>query len=121
MKKIFILLIAVFSIMSCASGSYIVTGNTKEAISAENVKIYPKMPENAEIIGIVYAESDSGFTEQKSVEYAVSELKNQAAMLGANGIFIQTIGQRNEPMFVNGFFSSISVKTITATAFWTED
>ena len=47
-----------------------------------------------EIIGIVSASSDAGWTEQGSVDYAVQELKNQAAKLGANGVFIESTGEQ---------------------------
>ena len=48
----------------------------------------------ADELGIVKASSDAGWTEQDSVNYAVEELKNQAAKLGANGVFIETTGEQ---------------------------
>jgi hypothetical protein len=57
------------------------------------------MPEGAEEIAIVKASSDSGWTQQDSLDYAVDELKKQAAKVGANAVVLtgrdtssQTVG-----------------------------
>ena len=78
----------------CASGSSIVVGAVRDPIDPKQVKLYLEAPANYEVIGIVKASSDAGWTEQDSVNYAVEELKNQAAKLGANGVFIETTGEQ---------------------------
>jgi len=80
--------------MACASGSAIVVGEVRDPIDPNQVKLYLEAPANYEIIGIVNASSDAGWTEQGSVDYAVQELKNQAAKLGANGVFIESTGEQ---------------------------
>lgn len=35
-----------------------------------------------------------GWTEQGSMDYAVEELKKQAAAIGANGVLINTVGDK---------------------------
>ncbi len=80
-------------LVGCATGSSIVVGELKDPIDPSKVKLYLELPENYEVIGIVKASSDAGWTEQDSVNYAVEELKNQAAKLGANGVFIETTGE----------------------------
>ena len=77
----------------CATGSSIVVGEVREPIDPSNVKLYLEPPGNYKVIGIVKASSDAGWTVQDSVNYAVEELKNQAAKLGANGVFLETTGE----------------------------
>ena len=77
----------------CATGSSIVVGEVRDPIDPSKVKLYLEAPANYDVIGIVKASSDAGWTEQDSVDYAVEELKNQAAKLGANGVFIETTGE----------------------------
>ena len=80
-------------LVGCATGSSIVVGEVRDPIDPSKVKLYLEAPANYEVIGIVKASSDAGWTEQDSVNYAVEELKNQAAKLGANGVFIETTGE----------------------------
>jgi hypothetical protein len=81
-------------IASCASGSAIVTGNVRPAIPAHQVRIYLEPPAAFEVIALVSASSDAGWTAQGSVDYAVAELKSQAARLGANGVLLVFSGDR---------------------------
>jgi hypothetical protein len=79
---------------ACASGSAIVTGKTRPPLAANQVRIYLEPPTSYETIGLVAASSDAGWTEQASVNYAVEELKSQAAKLGANGVLLGSTGDR---------------------------
>lgn len=79
---------AVLGITACATGSAIVTGSTRAPTAVEQVKIYLDPPADYEAIGLVSASSGAGWTEQGSVDYAVAELKHQAAKLGANGVLL---------------------------------
>ena len=85
--------LSVLLLISCASGSAIVTGTKRPPIDMTQVKLYLEPPEKYELIGLVKASSDSGWTEQGSQDYAIQELKTQAAKLGANGILIVGTGQ----------------------------
>jgi hypothetical protein len=76
----------------CASGSSIVTGTPRAAITPEQVTIYTEPPAEFEVIGIVNASSDAGWTAQGSVDYAMRELKKRAAKLGANGVLLVSSG-----------------------------
>ena len=76
-------------LVGCASGSALVVGQTRPAIEDySSVKVLTEMPDSAEQIAIVKASSDSGFTQQQSLDYAVDELKKQAAKVGANAVVI---------------------------------
>jgi hypothetical protein len=52
------------------------------------VTLYLEPPAEFEVIGLVSASSGAGWSEQGSVDYAVKELKKQAARLGANGLLL---------------------------------
>jgi len=93
-SALLLLALAVLSIAACASGSAIVTGNTRTPIAPEQVRIYLEPPTSFEVIGLVNASSDSGWTEQGSLDYAIEELKKQAAKLGANGVLLVSSGER---------------------------
>ena len=119
MKHMF--LIAILFLAGCASGSSIVVGETKEAIDPSQVKLYLETPDIYEVIGIVTASSDAGWTEQDSVDYAVEELKNQAANLGANGVLIESTGSQNSTVvggYGTGYLYTIPVtaKSVTGKA-----
>ena len=64
----YLYLLAILLLVGCAtgSGSSIVVGEAREAIDSSQVKLYLEAPENYEIIGLVTASSDVGWTEQAS-------------------------------------------------------
>ena len=84
-----LLLLAIVCLMGCASGSSIIIGEARPPIEDwESVIITNEMAEGAETIAFVKASSDSGWTKQGSINYAVAELKRQAAKVGANMVVI---------------------------------
>ena len=98
-KSASLIRIAFFSVLAltlgaCASGSAIAVGEKRAPIDAALVKLYLEPPDEYEVVGIVNASSDMGWTEQESQDYAVEELKNQAAKLGANGVLLETAGDK---------------------------
>jgi hypothetical protein len=110
----------------CASGSAIVTGVKRTPIDPGQVKLYLEAPSNYEVIGIVNASSDAGWTEQGSQDYAVQELKNQAAKLGANGVLLETTGEKTSTAvggYRTGYFYAIPVtaKTVSGKAIYVHD
>jgi len=85
---IMLTLIAAASV-GCASGSALVTGQTRAAIEDHStVMILTEMPEDADHIAVVKASSDMGFSQQQRLDYAVEELKKQAAKVGANAVVL---------------------------------
>jgi hypothetical protein len=85
---VLLLIFAVLAITACASGSAIVMGTKRASIAPEQVTLYLDPPAAFEVIGLVSASSDAGLTEQSSLDYAIKELKKQAASLGANGVIV---------------------------------
>ena len=119
-KNLITLLIAI-TLVACASGSSIVTGTKRTPLTPNQVKLYTEPPANYEVIGIVNASSDAGWTEQGSVDYAVEELKNQAAKLGANGVLLGATGETTTTVvggYGSGYIYSIPVtaKTVSGKA-----
>jgi hypothetical protein len=67
----------------------VVTGERRAAISPEQVQLYSEAPKAPyQVIALVNASSGNGWSDQQSVDYAVEELKNQAAAVGANGVIL---------------------------------
>jgi len=92
---------------ACARGSAIVTGDIRPVCDPKSVKLYLEEPERYEVIGLVEASSSSGMTAQDIQDYAVNELKKQAAKLGANGVLLTTAGEKTSA--VGGYGTSTTV------------
>ena len=95
-----LVILVLLTLGACASGSAIVTGAVRAPIKPEQVSIYLEPPAEFETIGLVNASSSSGWTEQGSVDYAIQELKEQAAKLGANGVLLVASGDRTTTTYV---------------------
>jgi hypothetical protein len=98
----------------CASGSVIVTGSKRKPVPAEDVALLLEPPAEFETIGLVSASSDSGFTEQGSVDYAVKKLKKLAAKLGANGVLLASMDERTTTAVGgngSGYFYAVTGKS----------
>lgn len=120
-SALFLLALAFLALGGCASGSAIVTGTTRTPLTPEQVTIYLEPPADFEVIGLVSASSDAGWTEQGSVDYAIRELKQQAAQLGANGVLSVSSGERPTTTvggYGTGFLYAVPVtaKTVQAKA-----
>jgi len=119
------LLLAVLATLAgCASGSALVTGQARPPVEDHtNITILTEMPDGAELIAIVKASSDSGWTQQGSLNYAVDELKKQAAKVGANAV---VIGNRETSTHTQGlpaegggtFISSLEMEIVQGRAIW---
>ena len=125
LKNVIIYLLVLF-LTACASGSAIVIGTKRPPTDPIQVKLYLEAPSNYEVIGIVNASSDAGWTEQGSQDYAVQELKNQAAKLGANGVLLETTGEKTSTAvggYGTGIFNAIPVtaKTVSGKAIFVRE
>lgn len=123
MKQIHIILIATLLLSSCASGSYILTGQKRQPTNPSQVKLYTSTPKKYDVIGIVNASSGSGLTKQGDMDLAVSKLKQLAAKLGANGILLTVTGESTSSSvstYSNSFAytSSSTSQTITGQAIY---
>lgn len=106
---------------SCASGTALVTGTQRPAISAEEVIIYTEAPEKYEVIGIITAASDAGMTEQGDMNYAAAELKRQAAKIGANGVILDSVTTTSSGGVIsNGVYIPVMAKNLSGKAIYVE-
>ena len=79
----------ILSMSGCAAGSALIIGEARPAIEDwSTVAILTEMPEGADQIAVVKASSNTGLTQQQSLDYAVAELKKQAAKVGANAVVL---------------------------------
>ena len=122
MKKILhIIIIALIIIASgCATGTALVTGIQRLETDPYSVVLYSDIPNcGYEVIGIVTASSDAGFTEQDKLNYAVEELKHQAAKIGANGIILENVSTSNSGgVYCNGVFIPSTSKNLSGKAIY---
>lgn len=87
--------LAIVAACSTAEGTSVVTGQARPAISPDEVQLYSSPPKKPfESIAIVKANSASGWSDQQSMDYAVAEIKEQAAAVGANGVVINSSGSQ---------------------------
>lgn len=108
-----------FAVASCASGTALVTGTQRGATNPETVVIYTEPPANYEVIGIVTASSDAGWTEQGCFNYAVAELKKQAAKIGANGVILENVGTSNSGGVISyGVYIPVTAKNVSGKAIY---
>ena len=93
--RLAIIFLGVALLGGCATGSAIPVGSGHAASTPEKVRIYSDPPASFDVVGLVKAESGVGWTDQQSVNYAVEELRKQAAALGANGVLLTAEGTRS--------------------------
>lgn len=126
MMRIFLSAIILAILAGCASGSALVTGKTRPAIEDHtSVSILTEMPEGAEEIATVKASSDSGWTQQGSLDYAVEELKKQAAKVGANAVVLSGRGTSSQTIGVPAsgggtIITSSEVEIVQGVAVWVD-
>jgi len=86
----------------CYPVSHILVGEPKMPVNVIDVKIFPDFPESYEKIAIIESSSDFALkdisidiTDQQKTNRALKRLKLEAASLGANGIVIQDVSNKN--------------------------
>jgi hypothetical protein len=98
MKSLLAAMACVLCFCGCATGTHIVTGTPHPKIKPEQVVLYQVPPAKFEIIGIVNAQSPGRY--QRNMDDAVSQLKEQAAEMGANGILLGSVSPGSESVGV---------------------
>ena len=116
MKFISSLLVALAVIFSTGctimDGNAIVTGNTRAAISPEDVRLYRSAPDSFEEIAIVSASAGHDFKKSSSLmNSAIDRLKEEAAKIGANGVILTEINERDAPSVTTNYGSAIATGT----------
>ena len=104
--SLLILSISVFIISGCTimDGNAIVTGNTRAPISPAEVKLYRTGPAKFEEIAIVSASAGHDFQKKSSLMNSVIErIKQEAAKVGANGVILTEIDERDAPEIITSY------------------
>ena len=79
-------------------GTSIVTGIKRSPISVDDVRIYRIAPESYEEIAIVSASAGHDFKNNSAlIDSAIQRLKEEAAKVGANGVLLSEIDERDAP------------------------
>ena len=96
MKRLLFPLVLLLAVTACAPSSHILTGTARPPISPADVKVYSTPPPHFEEIALLDATSKSAFGTggQKSIDKVIERLKIEAAKLGANGILLGDISDK---------------------------
>jgi len=75
----------------CATSSQLVTGTPRAPISPSEVRVYTQAPPSFEEIAVLNAtrESVSSAGGERAIQKMIESMKNQAAVLGANGLLLE--------------------------------
>ena len=94
-------LIALASVLAmgleaCAPSSHILVGTARPAIPPSDVKVYLQPPPTFEQVAILNASANSMFGTggQGTVDKVIQRLKEQSAKLGANGVILEGMSDR---------------------------
>ncbi len=82
---------------ACAApSSHVLVGTARPPITPAEVKIYSHPPPVFEEVAILNASSNSAFSPggQKTVDKVIERLKEEAAKLGANGVVLEGLSDR---------------------------
>ena len=125
-SKIILCCLPVLLLIGCATGSVVLTGTARPSTDPQSVKLYIEEPKKYDVLGLVEASSDSGWTDQGSQDYAVSELKKQAAKIGANGVLLTTTGTQTSAItggYGNGsmWVVPVNAKVVRGTAIFVNE
>jgi len=103
MKLPYLLAFAMY-LGGCAPSSHILVGEVKPPIDPALVRVYASPPPHYQEIALLDASSKSAFGPggQKSVDKVIQRMKEQAAKLGANGILLGDISDRQTGSFGTG-------------------
>lgn len=95
-SRIWLVMSAMVALGGCAPSSHILVGAPRAAIQPSEVKIYTTPPAHYDQIALLDASSKSAFGAggQKAVDKVVERLKIEAARVGANGIILGDMSDR---------------------------
>jgi hypothetical protein len=75
----------------CATSSQILTGTARAPIAANEVRVYTQAPPSFDEIAVLNAtrRSISGPAGERAIQKMIESMKNQAALLGADGLLLE--------------------------------
>ena len=93
-------------------GNAIVIGNTRAEILPEEVRLYRSAPDSFEEIAIVSASAGHDFQKRSSLmNSAIDRLKKEAAKIGANGVILTEINERDASSVTTSYGSATATGT----------
>jgi hypothetical protein len=102
--------VLIFSILvgcTIMDGGSIVTGIKRSPISVDEVRIYRVAPESYEEIAIVSASAGHDFKSNSAlIDSVIQRLKAEAAKVGANGVLLSEIDERDAPSTTTSYGSA---------------
>lgn len=107
-RAILLMLVAVV-VSGCTimDGNAIVLGESRSALSRNSVKIYRSAPESFEEIAIVNSSAGHDFkSDSDLMNAALERIKEEAAKVGANGIILTEVKERDRPVVVTSYGSA---------------
>jgi hypothetical protein len=89
-RRIFAVSLSVLA-AACANTGQMLTGDARAPIAATEVRVYTQAPANFEEIAVLSASrrSISGAGGERAIQKMIASMKNQAALLGANGLLLE--------------------------------
>jgi hypothetical protein len=102
------MLAIILALAACSTSSHVLIGTPRPAISPQSVKIYAQPPAKYEQIATLDASSQGSFafTSQANMDVAIERMKEEAAKLGANGVLLQGVEDRQSGSIGTGVGSS---------------
>jgi len=107
--RYFVLVLAVSLLAGCTivDGSSIVTGIERSPIPVDQVRIYRIAPETYEEIAIVSASAGHDFKSSSALlDSSIQRLKQEAAKVGANGVLLSNVNERDAPSTTTSYGSA---------------
>ncbi len=91
-------MLIIISGCTIVDGSAIVIGEKRTSIPVEQVRIYRVAPEKYEEIAMISASAGHDFQSNSAlIESTILRLKQEAAKVGANGVLLSEIDERDAP------------------------
>jgi hypothetical protein len=105
--RVALLAAATSLLTACATSSHVLTGTARAAMSADQVKVYTQPPPKFEEIARLDASSRGSFSfgAQAKTDKVIERLKKEAAKLGANGVLLLGISDRQSGSIGTGLGS----------------
>ena len=102
--KRFAALAVMAALTGCSTSSHVLTGTPRAPIDPASVRIYTLPPAKYEQIAALSATSGGSLaiTSQQNMDKAIERLKREAARLGANGVLLQSMQDRQSASIGGG-------------------
>lgn len=98
--------LSIFTATGCTimDGNAIVTGNARAPTSPAEVRLYRTAPDKFEEIAFVSASAGHDFEKSSSLmNSAIQRIKEEAAKIGANGVILTEIKERDAPKVITSY------------------